>query len=212
MGGETLIAGVIGALATLVVGGLAAWLQYKALKVQLTQLRTAKEEAERQRQDAIRARDEASQAREAALLAQGEATRAREEAERARDECRHRAQTYIRHYEAAPQRFTKTIGDAIAAAVEAARVHGPTSTELLDAARTLIKVRDDLRSALEVVSTRLNSHIDSLSKEVERKQVSAGEIQSLVNILNGAWPAKTQEIELALRKVLTDMGLEPLRA
>ena len=192
-----LIATFAGAIATLVIGGIATWHTRKALRIQLAQLDLAQKEAERKREEAEQAR--------------AKAEREAEEARKAKEACQRKAETYARQYENAPKRFTQIIGEHIDKAVSAANTKGATSQELLIEARALVKARDGLRSSLEGIQQRLNSSIDALHREVERKPPSSAEIEATVKVLQSSWPAKTAEIELAVRKILVDMGIEQVR-
>ncbi len=146
---------------------------------------------------------EAVKAQEAQIQLEREKTA---KAEEERDEARRRADTYRKLLEDAPTKFTTRLGQLIdEASKESNRKEGPS--QLVPAAKALVSARDGFRSDLESVKDRLDSEIDQLSRELSREPPDMQKITELVEILKRKWPAKKEEIELALRKLMAELGL-----
>jgi hypothetical protein len=110
---------------------------------------------------------------------------------------------YKRVYEEAPKKFAKRLGQVITDASQ-----GNSSNAVVDA-KTIVAVRNDLRSALDSVGKRLDSEIDELEAELKKPQPDMTKVATLVQVLKQKWPAKEDEIELAVRKIVAEMGLVP---
>lgn len=133
----------------------------------------------------------------------------KDKAERERDEAQHKANTYRRQLQEAPAKFTDRLGALIEeASKEADQKEGPS--QLVPATRALVSTRNSFRSSLESVRDRLDSEIDMLERELSRTPPNSARIAELVEVLKRKWPAKKEEIELANRKMLIELGLIPL--
>lgn len=82
--------------------------------------------------------------------------------------------------------------------------------------RAIVAARDDLKGTLVSLSALLNSEIDRLSAEVRdawAPESSVEPLRSTVNVLKLKWPAKRDQIkiEIEVRKLLAELGLERLR-
>jgi chromosome segregation ATPase len=114
-----------------------------------------------------------------------------------------KVEQYNRVYEEAPKKFAKRLGKVITDASE-----GNSSNAVADA-KTIVAVRNDLRSALDSVGKRLDSEIDELEAELKKPKPDMSKVATLVQVLKQKWPAKEDEIELAVRKIVAEMGLVP---
>ena len=84
-------------------------------------------------------------------------------------------------------------------------------------ARAIVSVRNDLRNSMLNISERLNSDIDRLAEEIgeakesprfnRREAASPAVIFETIQVLSKKWPAKKDQVEIELRKVLAELGL-----
>lgn len=89
-------------------------------------------------------------------------------------------------------------------------------------ARAIVSARNSLRKSLLAISSQLNSEIDRLANEIGEEGVripdptmSKDEIKSIdrenayntILVLNRIWPAKKEQIEVEVRKLLAEMGI-----
>ncbi|HEX3151259.1 MAG TPA: hypothetical protein VHR66_24490 [Gemmataceae bacterium] len=85
-------------------------------------------------------------------------------------------------------------------------------------ARAIVSTRNDLRESLMKISDRLNSDIDRLAEEIGestgtqrtnggRTQAASGAVFDTIQVLSRKWPAKKDQVEVELRKVLAELGL-----
>jgi hypothetical protein len=87
-------------------------------------------------------------------------------------------------------------------------------------ARVIVGIRDSSRAELSNLSRLLNSEIDHLSELVQRaegynlqgrqvpKEIVA-QIAETILVLKGTWPAKKTQVDVAIRKLLAELGLTP---
>lgn len=168
--GDGVMGALIGAAATLIVGGLVFVSTNRGQQIELQRLQFEKDTAERERADTV--------------------------------------ESYKRQLEAAQSRFTNSLGGLIdEASKEARRTEGPS--QLIPAAKALVSARNGFRTSLESVSQRLDSEIDQLERELSANQPNQARIAGLVEVLKRKWPAKKEEIDLAVRKIITELGLVP---
>jgi hypothetical protein len=133
----------------------------------------------------------------------------RRQAEVDRDSAQRAAKGYQQAYDVAAERFTNTLGGLIEqASVEANRREGPS--QLIPAAKALVSTRDGYRSDLENIGSRLDSDIDALGQELAKTSPDQRHVAILVETLRRKWPGKKDEIDLAVRKLLTELGLVTL--
>jgi hypothetical protein len=115
--------------------------------------------------------------------------------------------TYQQAYEAAAEKFTNTLGLLIdEASIEAKKKDEPS--DLIAATKALVSSRDSFRSDLEDIGKRLDGEIDALSAQLQNNPPDQVQISIIVETLKRRWPAKKQEIDLAARKLLTELGLD----
>jgi hypothetical protein len=79
-------------------------------------------------------------------------------------------------------------------------------------ARSIVAARNDLRSSLDAIGNRLDSQIDELQAELAKPNPDPEKLITLLEVLRQKWPAKQAEIEVAVRKVITELGLVPTTA
>jgi F0F1-type ATP synthase membrane subunit b/b' len=129
-----------------------------------------------------------------------------ERTEQERDKARLQANTYRKLIEDAPSKFTNSLEKLIIeASREVYRKEGPS--QLIPASKALVSARNGFRTSVESIGERLNSDIDQLERELRKETPDIAKIEELIEVLRRKWPAKKEEIELATRKVLTELGL-----
>jgi hypothetical protein len=114
-----------------------------------------------------------------------------------------KVEQYNRVYEEAPKKFAKRLEQVI----NDASAGNPSNA--VANAKTIVAVRNDLRSSLDSVGKRLDSEIDELEAELKKPKPDMSKVATLVQVLKHKWPAKEDEIELAVRKIVAEMGLVP---
>jgi hypothetical protein len=122
---------------------------------------------------------------------------------------------YVKMYENAPQKFTRELGrqiDAVPKFVPASKESLGNAGEVVDHARAIVKSRNDLRSPLEGIGSRLDTEIDELEKELSKPNPDPEKIAHSIEVLHLSWPAKQQEIELRVRTLLDVMGISQVSA
>jgi len=123
-----------------------------------------------------------------------------------RDEANARAITYQKQIEDAPTTFTRTLGSMINEAYGLTEKK-EAERQLFIASKALVSARNDFRTSLDSIGKRLNSDIDALANELAKPKPDHARVSEIVQVLQKKWPAKAQEIELAVRKVLTEIGI-----
>ena len=93
-------------------------------------------------------------------------------------------------------------------------------------ARSIVSTRNDLRSSLISISARLNSEIDQLALDIGHRlikpdepsvpstnpnnsDIDAEKAFETIQVLYRNWPAKKVQIEVEIKKLLTELGLDP---
>jgi hypothetical protein len=85
----------------------------------------------------------------------------------------------------------------------------PAADDAITTARSIVSVRNSLRETLTTLGKSLNSNIDTLDEMVgdhTRRDINARAVRERLTILKNSWPAKEAEIEVAVRKMLAEMG------
>jgi hypothetical protein len=90
-------------------------------------------------------------------------------------------------------------------------------------ARAIVAARNSLKSSLVSISSNLNSEIDRLANEIGESSyspfeelqrrtgennVELSEIYETIQVLHRIWPSKRRQIEVEMRKVLAELGLD----
>jgi len=118
---------------------------------------------------------------------------------------------YKQQYSSAPAVYTSHIGDQIIKPV-------PDATDiddLLVRSKSIISIRDDLRSTLTGMGKLLNSDIDTLTKRVKELEeicslgdgCNGKEVEQTLKILQEKWPSKVSQVDVEIRKLLAELGL-----
>ena len=122
--------------------------------------------------------------------------------------------------EAAPSKYAAELDALIQNGVTQGR------TEAITNARAIVKVRNDLRSSLISISSQLNSEIDILAAQIRELEGNAqvpfiqpqrarrglapeDAVYTTIQVLAKEWPAKKTQIEVEMRKLLTELGCDP---
>lgn len=74
-------------------------------------------------------------------------------------------------------------------------------------AQAIVSTRDDLRGSLVSLQELLNSDIDRLAQQL-RSQMPAAVLIETCDVLAKKWPAKRDQIEVTIRKIFAELGLE----
>ncbi len=116
---------------------------------------------------------------------------------------------YKKRYDPALSNFSTNLGEAI--------MNAQRNTSI-EEARIIVSIRDSTRQQLTNVSELLNSDIDKLKDLIQQADrfVTSGEpvpqrisaqIAETIRVLKGTWPSKRSQIDVALRKLLVELGL-----
>lgn len=99
----------------------------------------------------------------------------------------------------APRKYVEHLGKLIHTAI------GKGSKAAVLNARAIVSTRDDLQGSTMKISEVLNSDIDRLAREVKDAGDSA--VYETIQVLGKKWPAKKDQVEVELRKVLAELGI-----
>jgi hypothetical protein len=116
---------------------------------------------------------------------------------------------FLARYETAVSSFSRSLEEAI-------------KKEAIDPivkAKVIVSIRNSTRVQLSDLSKLLNSDIDTLERlllEIDTARDSAREVSpptskrldETLNVLQGTWPAKKPQIDVAVRRVLAELGLK----
>lgn len=119
------------------------------------------------------------------------------------------AERFIKLNAAAISSFSNSLGDAIS---------NNTSSSSIVKAKRIVSIRDSTREQLDELSKLLNSDIDKLSSLLSRVNELRSrsenvpddlivQVNETLEVLTGTWPAKKSQIDGAIRKLLTELGL-----
>jgi hypothetical protein len=124
-----------------------------------------------------------------------------------------------RKIEVAPRKYVQHLDELINRGITEGR-----DNAILNA-RAIVSVRNDLRRSLVSISSLLNSEIDILQENVgtaennsentnennirRRRDANAASAYDTIQVLSRKWPSKKDQIEVELRKLLTEIGLDP---
>jgi hypothetical protein len=72
-------------------------------------------------------------------------------------------------------------------------------------ARTIVSLRDEIRTPATNLSQLLNSDIDTLAENVKKRDQAA--TRETLKVLEEKWPKKMNKINVELRKLITELGL-----
>jgi hypothetical protein len=117
---------------------------------------------------------------------------------------------------AAPKKYVRDL-DLL---IERARKEGVSNAVVN--ARAIVAARNSLRESLTTISGSLNSEIDRLANEISETQSdnqfieserpmnstnSSEEIYNTIEVLHRIWPSKKGQIEVQVRQILAELGL-----
>lgn len=88
----------------------------------------------------------------------------------------------------------------------------PNTDDAITTARAIVSVRNSLRNNLTTLTGTLNSDIDALEKLLENESLVVeyrGQIHERLSVLKKTWPSKVTEMDIAVRRLLTELGLYP---
>jgi hypothetical protein len=114
-------------------------------------------------------------------------------------------EAWVQTLTSAPKKYAERLSDLID------KANSAPNPEVLAHARAIVSARNDLRETLTSLSSLLNSEIDRLSTEVEDASDSGTNVEPLrstVQVLKLKWPAKRDQVEVELRKLIAELGLE----
>jgi gas vesicle protein len=109
----------------------------------------------------------------------------------------------------APRKYVNHLDKLIQTAIQEG------SSNAVINARAIVSTRNDLRESMMKISERLNSEIDRLAKELGEssgeeiviQQASPTALYETIEVLKRKWPAKKDQVEIELRKVLAELGI-----
>lgn len=112
---------------------------------------------------------------------------------------------FFQKREAAVKQFAAELKKLIAAAQ-------PQGEGALIDARAIVSTRNSLRAVLTSLAASLNSDIDRMEELLGDGKVPAsreGQVRETLSVLKQTWPAKETELDVAVRKLITELGLDP---
>jgi chromosome segregation ATPase len=137
-----------------------------------------------------------------------------------RESVQRKLEIYQARYENAPKAFIEQLGRLVDTAPKYENARG-TDTRLLNpdpeyrqtvsvSAQSIVAARNDLRSSLDAIGSRLDSQIDELQTELAKPNPDPERLITILEVLRQKWPAKQAEIELAVRKLQAELGFVPV--
>lgn len=106
---------------------------------------------------------------------------------------------YKQRYQAAAQMYVERIGNHIKRPVN--------EDDIIVHGKSIVAVRDDLKSTILTLDKLLNSEIDTL-KEALKDPPKRALVLETIRVLQNKWPDKAAQLEVEIRKLLTELGLE----
>jgi hypothetical protein len=77
----------------------------------------------------------------------------------------------------------------------------------IDSARALLATRDGFRGSLDALRAGMDSEMDAIAIELGASPPSGSKIRQLLDSLKQNWPNKENNLEIATRKLMADLGL-----
>ena len=130
---------------------------------------------------------------------------------------------YRKEIDEAPRKYVKNLGRLISEANE--KIDNASKEDAVVFARSIIALRDSLRSHMVSISSLLNSEIDRLAEEVnteqtliiterhrssQKQELKIDEIRATIKVLAKIWPAKEDQVQYEIRKIIAELGLGKL--
>lgn len=122
-------------------------------------------------------------------------------------------QKFVRRHDSAISSFSNSLGSEI---------NSNSSSSMIVKAKKIVSIRDATRNQLSDLSKLLNSDIDKLSSLLARAEEFRSreervpdnlttQIEETLEVLVGIWPTKKPQIDIAIRKLLTELGLNEFK-
>ena len=112
-----------------------------------------------------------------------------------------RGRRYAKTIKEAPRRYVEHLDRLICEALDAGSNLARVKSQ------SIVSTRNDLRGSLSAIANRLNSDIDTLESQLQA-QAPVQELFGTVQVLHDKWPAKKDQIEYEIRKLMAEIGLE----
>ena len=133
---------------------------------------------------------------------------AKEDVEDELDIAENKVEIYRKKLRDAPAIITERLGSLIGAASDEVNMDiTERKPQIIPAVKALVAARNDFQSVLESVGDRLDSEIDQLERELHKDSPDLAKISELIEVLKRKWPATKDNIEIAVRKLLAELGL-----
>ena len=110
-------------------------------------------------------------------------------------------QLFQQRLEAAPILYTQKLDELIVGGLK----EGENEAQVN--ARAIVRTRDNLRGSSETIASSLNGEIDQLAQELQ-STASEEELRQTIKVLAKVWPSKKLQIQIEIRKVIAELGLE----
>jgi len=81
------------------------------------------------------------------------------------------------------------------------------SAKLIDGVRGMLAARDHIRATLDGVRAAMNSEFDALAVELGNAAPDSEKLKQILETLKRNWPQKEKDLEVATRRLLTDLGI-----
>ena len=79
--------------------------------------------------------------------------------------------------------------------------------KLIDGVRGMLAARDHIRAMLDGVRAAMNSEFDALAAELGNAAPESEKLKQILETLKRNWPQKEKDLEVATRRLLTDLGI-----
>lgn len=79
--------------------------------------------------------------------------------------------------------------------------------KLIDSVRGMLAARDHIRAMLDGVRAAMNSEFDALAAELGNAAPESEKLKQILETLKRNWPQKEKDLEVATRRLLTDLGI-----